>query len=91
MAGINYIIDTPEGRETGRKEVNDMVQLRVTQVTFLDNGEMLVAGVPVNDATKVVIARAPEEVAYGIAMALASGVTTIATPPDEDIVEVREP
>lgn len=67
------------------------MQLNITQVTFLEGGEFIVAGSPVGDSTKVVFVKASEALAYAVAMALASGNTgLIGEPPDEDIVEVRE-
>ena len=66
------------------------MKIEVTQVTFRGDGKMLVAGTPIGDTTKVVIAEAPEEVAYGIAMALAGGLAVQAEPPDEAIVEILE-
>lgn len=68
-----------------------MGKIQVTQVTFLSNGEVLVAGVPVNDATKVVIASAPEEVGLQLAQALAEGFTVVVDPPDEAVRDVLEP
>lgn len=68
-----------------------MVRMQVTQVTFLSNGEVLIAGVPVNDATKVIIATAPEEVGLEIAQLLAGGMSVVAEPPDEAVRDVLEP
>lgn len=67
-----------------------MQEIRITQVTFLTDGVILVTGIPLDDSTKLVVAQAPEDVAYGIAMGLASGIDVTVTPPDEAIVDIRE-
>lgn len=66
------------------------MKIEVTQVTFL-TGEVLVAGVPVDDGTKLVIASAPMLVGLEIAAALSDGQTVItAEPPEEDIRAILE-
>lgn len=67
------------------------MKIEVTQVTFRSDGKMLIAGTPIGDTTKVVIAEAPERVAFEMAMALVSGMAVTVEPPDENIVEILEP
>lgn len=86
VAGIGYIMRTPEGREAGRKEVNEL-EMRVIQVAFQADGQVLVLGIPTNDATKVVVAAAssPRE-ALLLAMAVATQDGDIVVDPPEDAI-----
>jgi hypothetical protein len=88
-SAIAYIISTPEGRETGRKEVSAMTNIRVTQVTFMAN-VALIAGEPLDDGTKVLVGEADPREALPLAMALAAGVNIEVDMPPEAVVEVLE-
>lgn len=65
------------------------MKIEVTQITFLREGA-LVAGIPVDDQTKVVIAAAPTEVALEMAIAMSVGLTVTAEPPDGDVRDILE-
>lgn len=66
-----------------------MTRMTVTQVTFTTVGA-LVAGEPVDDSTKVIVAAVDPIGAIPLALAVASGMTPEVEPPDDAIVEVLE-
>jgi hypothetical protein len=65
------------------------LKLRITQVTFLP-GEALLAGTPVDDQTKLVIAAAPDRVALEVAFALTLEMEVTIEPPDGAIRSILE-
>jgi hypothetical protein len=89
VADIGYIISTPEARETGRKEVSAMTNIRVTQVSFMAN-VAIVAGEPLDDGTKVLVGAADPREALPLAMAVAAGVPVEVDMPDDAVIEVLE-
>lgn len=66
-----------------------MTKIEVTQVTFVD-GEALIGGVPLDDLTKVIVARAAPAGALLLAIAVASGERPVVEPPDDAIVSILE-
>jgi hypothetical protein len=66
------------------------MKMRVTQVTFTPVHGALIAGEPVDDATKVVIAAADPAGAIPVALAVAAGIDIEVDPPEEAILEVLE-
>ena len=66
------------------------MEVTVKQVTFV-NGAALVAGEPVGDITKVVVAAVEDPGnAFPLAMAVAAGMAPVVEVPDDAIVEVLE-
>lgn len=68
------------------------MEMRVIQVAFQADGQVLVLGVPVNDATKVVVALASnprEAVVLAIAVA-SSNDDVVVDPPEDAIVAILE-
>lgn len=68
------------------------MEMRVIQVAFQADGQVLVMGVPLNDATKVVVAVASEpREAVLLAIAVASSDDDIVVdPPEAAIVAILE-
>ena len=65
------------------------MKMTVTQVTFLEDGA-LIAGEPVGDSTKTVIAAADPLQAIPLAMAVAAGMHPVVEPPEDAIVDILE-
>jgi len=66
-----------------------MTKITVTQVTFVEGGA-LVAGEPLHDPTKVIVARADAIEAIPLAMAVAAGMRPVVDPPEDSIEEILE-
>ena len=66
------------------------MKIRVTQVTFVPEHGALVAGEPIDDATKIIVAEADPVASIPVAMAVAAGIEVEVEPPDEAIVEILE-
>jgi hypothetical protein len=65
------------------------MEIEVTQVSFLD-GATLVAGEPVGDATKVVLASADAAGAFPLAIAVAAGRRPVVDVPEDAIIDILE-
>jgi hypothetical protein len=67
-----------------------MTQVRITQVTFTEEG-VFVGGEPLDDPTKVLVAAIGDPVAaLSMAIATAAGARPTTEMPDDDVIQVIE-